>query len=104
PSVEGVRGYLAGWLLANVLHRASDASPAAVRHVLETRLRSFVFGPSRLRWTTASGGAEAIGFFRTVFVNPLALAGLPGSVGHSGPFLGQGAFVQVAPFRTSGVR
>jgi hypothetical protein len=39
-----------------------------------------------------------VAFFRTVFTNPLALAGLPGQVGHAGVFLGQGAFVQVTPW------
>jgi hypothetical protein len=100
PSVAGVRGYVAGWLIANVLHRAPSATPAAVRHLFSTQLRSFVFGPTRLRWDRGQGGAEAVAFFRTVFTNPLALAGLPGQVGHSGVFLGQGAFVQVTPFLT----
>jgi hypothetical protein len=99
PSVDGVRGYVAGWLIANVLHRAPDASPGGVRHVLGGDLRSFVFGPTQLRWDRGSeGGAQTVAFFRTVFTNPLALAGLPGQVGHAGVFLGQGAFVQVTPW------
>jgi methionine-rich copper-binding protein CopC/putative copper export protein/ABC-type branched-subunit amino acid transport system substrate-binding protein len=98
PSIDGVRGYIAGWLIANVLHRAPDASPSAVRHVLAHDLRSFVFGPTHLRWDGADGGAQSMAFFQTVFTNPLALAGLPGQVGHAGVFLGQGAFVQVTPW------
>jgi len=98
PAIDGVRGFVTGWLIANVLHRAPDASPPAVRHVLTHDLRSFVLGPTRLRWDDAQRGAQAIAFFRTVFTNPLALAGLPGQVGHAGVFLGQGAFVQVTPW------
>ncbi|MBV8385889.1 MAG: ABC transporter substrate-binding protein, partial [Acidimicrobiia bacterium] len=98
PSIDGIRGYVAGWLIANVLHRAPDASSAAVRKVLEGDLRSFVFGPTRLGWHRERGGAESIAFFQTVFTNPLALAGLPGQVGHAGVFLGQGSFVQVTPW------
>ncbi|MBV8980169.1 MAG: ABC transporter substrate-binding protein [Acidimicrobiia bacterium] len=100
PSVDGIRGYLAGWLIANVLHKAPGASPAAVRHVLTHDLRSFVFGPTRLRWEGAGRGAQSLAFFQTVFTNPLALAGLPGEVGHAGVFLGQGSFVQVTPWST----
>jgi ABC-type branched-subunit amino acid transport system substrate-binding protein len=98
PSVAGVRGYVTGWLIANVLHRAPEATPTAVRRVLGGPLHSFVFGPTRLSWAGGDGGAQSVAFFRTVFTNPLALAGLPGQVGHSGVFLGQGAFVQVTPW------
>ena len=98
PSVDGVRGYVAGWLIANVLHRAPDASPNAVRRVLTRDLRSFLFGPTRVRLDGADRGATTVAFFKTVFTNPLALAGLPGQVGHAGVFLGQGSFVQVTPW------
>jgi ABC-type branched-subunit amino acid transport system substrate-binding protein len=98
PSVDGVRGYVAGWLIANVLHRTPDVSPNAVRKVLNRELRTFVFGPTRVRLDGAQRGAETVAFFRTVFTNPLALAGLPGQVGHAGVFLGQGTFVQVTPW------
>jgi ABC-type branched-subunit amino acid transport system substrate-binding protein len=98
PSVDGVRGYVAGWLIANVLHRTSDTSPGVVSRVLDRGLRSFVFGPTRVRLDGARRGAETMAFFRTVFTNPLALAGLPGQVGHAGVFLGQGSFVQVTPW------
>jgi hypothetical protein len=98
PSVDGVRGYVAGWLIANVLHRAPDAKPDAVRRVLDRELRSFVFGPTTLRLDGPERGAQTVAFFRTVFTNPLALAGLPGQVGHAGVFLGQGSFVQVTPW------
>jgi len=104
PSVDGVRGYVAGWLIANVLHRAPDPTPSQVRDQFAHDLRSFVIGPTRLGWnakTSASqGGAETVAFFQTVFTNPLALSGLPGTVGHSGVFLGQGSFVQVTPWST----
>ena len=69
-----------------------------MRRVLTHDLRSFVFGPTRIRLDGAERGAETVAFFRTVFTNPLALAGLPGQVGHAGVFLGQGSFVQVTPW------
>jgi ABC-type branched-subunit amino acid transport system substrate-binding protein len=97
-SVDGVRGYVAGWLIANVLHRVPDASPDGVRQVLTRDLHSFVFGPTRVRLDGPERGAETVAFFRTVFANPLALAGLPGQAGHSGVFLGRGSFVQVTPW------
>jgi ABC-type branched-subunit amino acid transport system substrate-binding protein len=102
PSVDGVRGYVAGWLVANVLHRVPDPTPSQVRSVFAHDLRSFVIGPTRLGWSGSGdrGGAETLAFFQTVFTNPLALAGLPGNVGHSGVFLGQGSFVQVTPWST----
>ncbi|MBV9410542.1 MAG: ABC transporter substrate-binding protein, partial [Acidimicrobiia bacterium] len=98
PSVDGVRGYVAGWLIANVLHRVPDPTPNQVRDQFAHDLRSFVIGPTRLAWNSKGGGAETVAFFQTVFTNPLALAGLPGTVGHSGVFLGQGSFVQVTPW------
>jgi ABC-type branched-subunit amino acid transport system substrate-binding protein len=98
PSVDGVRGYIDGWLIANVLHRVPNARPSQVRSLFDHDLRSFVIGPTRLRWDRGQGGAETLAFFQTVFTNPLALAGLPGQVGHSGVFLGRGSFVQVTPW------
>lgn len=72
-----------------------------MRDVLAHDLRSVVFGPTRLGWNGDRGGAEALAFFQTVFTNPLALAGLPGEISHSGVFLGQGSFVQVTPWSST---
>jgi hypothetical protein len=78
-----------------------DPTPSQVRSLFAHDLRAFVIGPTRLGWSGGGkGGAQTVAFFQTVFTNPLALAGLPGNVGHAGVFLGQGSFVQVTPWTT----
>jgi ABC-type branched-subunit amino acid transport system substrate-binding protein len=100
PSFDGVRGYVAGWVLDNVLRDAgTDRSPHNLVAAIETRFTDFDFGSSyRLRWTGGHGGAAQLAFFTTVFINPLTQLGLPASTSHAGIFLKAGAYVRLSPY------
>jgi copper transport protein len=100
PSFDGVRGYIAGWLMNNALRDAgADRSPQNLVTMLRTRFGDFGFGSSyRLRWTSGGGGAGQLAFFTTVFINPLTQLGAAPSTSHAGIFLKAGAYVRLSPY------
>lgn len=100
PSIDGVRGYLAGWVMANLLRdTAGDRSAREIHLVLARDFANFSFGDSyRLRWGAAGGAASRIAFFTTVFTNPLLQLGDAPATSHAGIFLKLGAFVRVTPY------
>jgi copper transport protein len=100
PSFDGVRGYIAGWVMNNALRgTGQDRSPQNLVTVLRTRFVDFAFGSSyRLRWTGGGGGAGQLAFFTTVFINPLTQLGAAPSTSHAGIFLKAGAYVRLSPY------
>ena len=104
PTLDGLRGYVAGWVIDNLLRDAgSDRSAAHLTAVLGTDFRDFVFGQSyALRWVPRGGGADRLAFFTTVFINPFTNPLLPASTNHAGIFLKAGSFVRLSEYRTIG--
>ncbi|MBV8561336.1 MAG: ABC transporter substrate-binding protein, partial [Acidimicrobiia bacterium] len=107
PTFAGVRGYEAGLQLAAALPLAGgQPTPGRLAHVLASHFGDFTVGSYRGRWTADGGGASDIAFFRSTFLNPMAMpADAPGgalSLAHEGTFLNEGGFEQVAPFRSLG--
>ncbi|MBV9412367.1 MAG: hypothetical protein JO148_12275, partial [Acidimicrobiia bacterium] len=105
PTFAGVHGYEAGVQLAAALPLAGGRpSPGALLEVLGSRFRDFTIGSSQGHWTVRGGTAADVAFFRSTFINPMAMpADAPGgavSLAHEGTFLNEGGFEQVAPFRS----
>lgn len=100
PSFDGVRGYIAGWVTANLLREAGDdRAPQHLVAALQHDFRDFDFGSSyQLRWGRDGGGASRLAFFTTVFTNPLTLLGAPPATNHAGIFLKAGAYVRITPY------
>lgn len=100
PSFDGVRGYIAGWVMNNALRGAGqDRSAQNLVGTLETRFADFAFGSSyRLRWGSGGGGAGQLAVFTTVFINPLTQLGAAPSTSHAGIFLKAGAYVRLSPY------
>lgn len=104
PTLDGLRGYVAGWVIDNLLRDAGgDRSAQHMTTVLGTDFRDFVFGQSyALHLTPGGGGADRLAFFTTVFINPFTNPQLPASTNHAGIFLKAGAFVRLSEYRPIG--
>jgi hypothetical protein len=103
PTFDGVHGYSAGWVLANALSfGGGHPTPRRLTQLLSTRFDKFNVGSYRGHWTAAGGGAAQMAFFRTTFLNPMAMpVEAPGgalALAHEGTFLNTGGFEQLAPF------
>jgi hypothetical protein len=103
PTFDGVHGYTAGWVLANALSfGGGHPTPSRLAQLLSSRFTKFGVGSYRGHWTATGGGATQMGFFRSTFLNPMAMpADSPGgalSLAHEGTFLNAGGFEQLAPF------
>jgi hypothetical protein len=103
PTFDGMHGYIAGLALATALRAGGGApSPSRLAALLGTRFQSFGLGSYKARWTAEGGGASELAFFRSTYINPLAMPSIaPGgaqSMTHEGTFLDTGGFEQVAPF------
>ena len=102
PTFDGLRGYVAGWVIDNLLRDAGgDRSAARLTRALDSEFGDFQFGESySLRWTAGGGGADRVAFFTTVFINPLTNPQLPASTNHVGIFLKAGAYVRLTEYTT----
>jgi hypothetical protein len=103
PTFDGMHGYMAGWLIANGLSfGGGHPGSRGLSRLLSTRFTNFNVGSYRGRWTEAGGGASQMAFFRSTFLNPMAMpVNSPGgalALAHEGTFLNAGGFEQVAPF------
>jgi copper transport protein len=99
PSFDGVRGYVAGWVVNNLLRDVgADRSPQRLVAALRSDFGDFSFGSYQLRWAPGGGGAAQLAFFTTVFTNPLTLLGAPPATNHAGIFLRAGAYVRISPY------
>jgi hypothetical protein len=105
PTIEGIHGYNAALALAEAV-RVSGGRPSAqqLSQVLGTRLTGFTIGSYGLNWTPAGGSSDRLAFFRTTYLNPMAMPveapGGAADAAHMGALLGDGGFEQVAAFRT----
>jgi hypothetical protein len=105
PTIEGIHGYDAALALAEAV-RVSGGRPSAqqLADILGNKLSDFTIGSYGLTWTPAGGTSNRLAFFRTTYLNPMAMpAETPGGdpdAAHMGALLGDGGFEQVAPFRT----
>jgi hypothetical protein len=104
PSFNGLRGYEAGLAIAQALRDGGgDPSASTVTSVIAARFHDFSAGSYELGWGGDGGTSQAVAFFRSTYVNPMAMpVDAPGgssSLAHEGTFLDTGGFEQVAPFR-----
>jgi methionine-rich copper-binding protein CopC/putative copper export protein/ABC-type branched-subunit amino acid transport system substrate-binding protein len=104
PSFDGLRGYEAGLAIGRALaDGGGDPSPASLTSLLGQRFRDFAVGSYRLGWQAGRGTSTSLAFFRSTYINPMAMpSDAPGgasSLAHEGTFLDVGGFEQVAPFR-----
>lgn len=104
PTFDGLHGYQAGLAIAEALKDGGGAPSAAkVSELLGTRFARFTVGSYRLSWGATGGTSGSLAFFRSTYVNPMAMpANAPGgaqSLDHEGTFLDSGGFEQVSPFR-----
>lgn len=105
PSFDGVHGYYLALALTKALAAGGGRpSPAALERLLGDRFTDFAVGSSHLGWRSGGGTATSLAFFRTTYINPMAMPSTaPGgatSMSHEGTFLDSGGFEQVAPFRS----
>jgi copper transport protein len=105
PSFDGLHGYNAGLAIAEALNEGGgDPSSSSLARLLGSRFKTFTVGSYRLGWNQAGGTSTSLAFFRSTYVDPMAMPSFtPGgasSLAHEGTFLDSGGFEQVAPFRT----
>lgn len=106
PTFQGLHGYDAAWIIARALaDGGGHPSAATLSHIFATRFASFSAGSYRGGWTVAGGGATQVAFFRSTYINPMAMpsyvsAGGSVALAHEGTFLDTGGFEQVTPFRS----
>jgi methionine-rich copper-binding protein CopC/putative copper export protein/ABC-type branched-subunit amino acid transport system substrate-binding protein len=104
PSFDGLDGYEAGLAIAEALKdgggRPSSAELAAL---FGQRFTHFSVGSYQLGWRPDGGTSTSLAFFRSTYVNPMAMPvdspGGASALAHEGTFLDTGGFEQVAPFR-----
>lgn len=104
PSFTGLHGFQAGVAIAKALDDGGgDPSAASLNVLLGTRFHDFTLGSYRLGWQPDGGTSTSVAFFRSTYVNPMAMpSNAPGgasALAHEGTFLDSGGFEQVAPFR-----
>ncbi|MBV9486221.1 MAG: copper resistance protein CopC [Frankiaceae bacterium] len=104
PTFDGLHGYQAGVAIAKALAAGGgDPSAPALTRLLGEQLHDFTLGSYHLGWQPDGGTSTALAFFRTTYINPMAMpVDAPGgasSLAHEGTFLDSGGFEQVAPFR-----
>jgi copper transport protein len=104
PTFTGLHGYEAGVAIAQALDAGGgDPTPGRLTSLLGERFHDFALGSYRLGWQPSGGTSTSLAFFRSTYVNPMAMpANAPGgasSLAHEGTFLDSGGFEQVAPFR-----
>jgi hypothetical protein len=105
PTIEGIHGYDAALALAEAVG-VSGGRPSAqqLSYVLGTKLSGFTIGSYGLNWAASGGTSSRLAFFRTTYLNPMAMPveapGGAADAAHMGALLGDGGFEQVAPFRT----
>jgi methionine-rich copper-binding protein CopC/putative copper export protein/ABC-type branched-subunit amino acid transport system substrate-binding protein len=104
PSFNGLRGYEAGLAIAEAMRDGGgDPSPSTITSVIADRFHDFSAGSYELGWGDNGGTSQAVAFFRSTYVNPMAMpVDAPGgasSLAHEGTFLDTGGFEQVAPLR-----
>jgi copper transport protein len=104
PSFNGLRGYESGLAIAEALRDGGgDPSPSSITSVIADRFHAFSAGSFELGWGPDGGTSQTVAFFRSTYINPMAMpVDAPGgasSLAHEGTFLDTGGFEQVAPFR-----
>jgi hypothetical protein len=104
PSFDGLHGYNAGLAIAQALHDGGGRpSAASLDRLLGSRFGDFTVGSYTLGWGAAGGTSTSLAFFRSTYINPMAMPSVaPGgasALAHEGTFLDTGGFEQVAPFR-----
>jgi copper transport protein len=104
PSFDGLHGYDAGLAIAQALHDGGGRpSAASLAGLLGSRFADFTVGSYTLGWGAAGGTSTSLAFFRSTYINPMAMPSVaPGgasALAHEGTFLDTGGFEQVAPFR-----
>jgi ABC-type branched-subunit amino acid transport system substrate-binding protein len=105
PTFDGVHGYDAGLVISRALADGGGRpSPRQLAHLFATRFNAFDIGSYHASWGSAGGDADQLSFFRSTYINPMAMPSFaPGgasSLAHEGTFLDTGGFEQVAPFRS----
>jgi ABC-type branched-subunit amino acid transport system substrate-binding protein len=105
PSFNGLHGYEAGLAIAQALRDGGgDPSPTKLAALFGSDFHDFSVGSYRLGWQARGGTSTSLAFFRSTYVNPMAMpSNTPGgasALAHEGTFLDSGGFEQVAPFRT----
>jgi hypothetical protein len=104
PTFDGLHGYQAGLAIAQAL-KDGGGTPSAARisALLGANFAQFTVGSYRLSWHPQGGTSSSLAFFRSTYVNPMAMPAIaPGgaqSLAHEGTFLDAGGFEQVTPFR-----
>jgi hypothetical protein len=104
PSFDGLHGYQAGLAIAQALRDGGGRpSSSSLISLLGSRFAKFTVGSYRLGWNQTGGTSTSLAFFRSTYVNPMAMpSDTPGgasALAHEGTFLDSGGFEQVAPFR-----
>jgi hypothetical protein len=104
PSFDGLDGYEAGLAIAEALRDGGGRpSAATITSLFASRFERFTVGSYRLGWQAGGGTSTSLAFFRSTYVNPMAMpSDTPGgasALAHEGTFLDTGGFEQVAPFR-----
>jgi copper transport protein len=104
PDFNGVHGYDAGLVISKALaYGGGRPSASRLARIFATRFHNFVVGSYAGSWSADGGNADQISFFRSTYLNPMAMPSFaPGgasSLAHEGTFLDTGGFEQVAPFR-----
>ncbi|HVW79546.1 MAG TPA: copper resistance protein CopC [Mycobacteriales bacterium] len=104
PTFDGVHGYDAGLLVAEALRDGGGRpSPSSLAKLLGSHFTDFTVGSYQLDWQPDGGTSTSLAFFRSTYVNPMAMPSFaPGgaaALAHEGTFLNAGGFEQVAPFR-----
>jgi ABC-type branched-subunit amino acid transport system substrate-binding protein len=104
PSFDGLHGYDAGLAIEQALEDGGGRPSAAeLSDLLGSRFADFTAGSYQLGWHASGGNSASLAFFRSTYVNPMAMPSFaPGgaaALAHEGTFLNAGGFEQVAPFR-----
>jgi copper transport protein len=104
PSFDGLHGYNAGLAIEQALEDGGGRPSASkLSDLLGSRFGSFTVGSYQLGWHASGGNSASLAFFRSTYVNPMAMPSFaPGgaaALAHEGTFLDSGGFEQVAPFR-----
>jgi methionine-rich copper-binding protein CopC/putative copper export protein/ABC-type branched-subunit amino acid transport system substrate-binding protein len=105
PTFQGLHGYDAAEIIARALDiGGGHPSTTDLTSILATHFRTITAGSYRGSWGPTGGGATALAFFRSTYINPMALPSFTpaGSqaLAHEGTFLDTGGFEQVTPFRS----